>query len=46
MSEFSKEISRMLAEKRYHAILSAHSGTADEEEIPAGDVMNQVCTFL
>ena len=46
LSEFSKEISRMLAEKRYHAILSAHSGTADEEEIPAGDVMNQVCTFL
>lgn len=46
LSEFSKEISRMLAEKRYHAILSADSGTEDEEERPAGDLMNQVGTFL
>ena len=45
LSEFSKEISRMLAEKRYHAILSADSG-AEEEGRPAGDLMNQVCTFL
>ena len=46
LSEFSKEISRMLAEKRYHAILSADSGREDEEKRPAGDLMNQVCTFL
>ena len=44
LSEFSKEISRMLAEKRYNAILSA--GTEDEEERPADDFMTQVCTFL
>ena len=43
LSEFSKEISRMLAEKRYHAILGADSGTEDEEERPAGDLVNQVC---
>lgn len=45
LSEFSKDISRMLAEKRYHAILSEVSGTEEEEERP-GDLMNQVCTFL
>ena len=46
LSEFSKDISRMLAEKRYHAILSEDSGTAEEQEQEgraAGDLMNQVC---